>query len=400
MTTIHLVSNSPGEVTTFARPVATALRRKHPDWNLQLCLVPCPYATGAEARIIQEWPEKVQVWTPWETTKAWLRGEGKGKEGAVVFLGGDPWHALLLKHRFQQPCVAYFPEESGWEETRWLGGFDRVARGYRPPEADEGQKALGIGDLRIDAVRARLGNVSSQQQELTLAIFPGSRWMHLKAVLGPFLRTLELISQQLPEVRFLLAVSPFVARDRFVDAASRPLRLGLECSTGTIEGDLLVTAQGTPVHLCWGNPYQVMSDCDLALSLPGTNVAELAIAGKPAVIPLSYRVPVGGGGLLGIIDRLPGFERLKHKLHESKKKRYPLLALPNMLAGRMILPEMFVDDDMANLADFLVELLRDESRRKAIGNEAREVMGGPGAGARVVELIEQAIVYRSYSTQI
>ena len=56
--------------------------------------------------------------------------------------------------------------------------------------------------------------------------------------------------------------------------------------------------------------------------------------------------------------------------------------------------------DMANLADFLVELLRDESRRKAIGNEAREVMGGPGAGARVVELIEQAIVYRSYSTQI
>ena len=85
MTTIHLVSNSPGEVTTFARPVATALREKHPDWNLQLCLVPCPYATGAEARIICEWPEKVEVWTPWDTTKAWLRGEGKGKEGAAAW---------------------------------------------------------------------------------------------------------------------------------------------------------------------------------------------------------------------------------------------------------------------------------------------------------------------------
>ena len=69
--TLYLVSNSPGEVSTFVKPVVSALRRQHPDWELQICLVPCPYATGAEANVISEWPERPKVWTPWETTKAW-----------------------------------------------------------------------------------------------------------------------------------------------------------------------------------------------------------------------------------------------------------------------------------------------------------------------------------------
>ena len=67
--TLYLISNSPGEVSTFVKPVVSELRRKHPDWELQICLVPCPYATGVEARVIAEWPEAPQVWTPWQSAR-------------------------------------------------------------------------------------------------------------------------------------------------------------------------------------------------------------------------------------------------------------------------------------------------------------------------------------------
>ena len=175
------------------------------------------------------------------------------------------------------------------------------------------------------------------------------------------------------------------------DAAANPFSLGLAASKAEIRGDYLVTELGAPVELVWGDPYRVIAECDLALSLPGTNTAELAIAGKPAVIPLSYRVPVGGGGLLGLLDRVLGFGFLKRYLKEHKYQRLKLLALPNQLAGRMIMPEFFVRDDLSDLFDFLSRLLDDPNERRRIGEEARTVMGPTGAAERFVDLLEMAV---------
>jgi len=373
--TAYLVSNSPGEVSTFVRPVLTELRRNHPDWAVQLCLVPCPYATGAEAEVADSWPDPPQVWTPWETTKAWWSGSQKGKSGVVVFLGGDPWHALLLKRSFHMPVSAYFPEHSSWEETRWLGGFDQILRGYGD-----------LGDLRVDAVRHAVSHYPQKEgAPLTLGLFPGSRRLHLMSSLGPFLRVLEGVKKHLPAVKLLLAASPFVGRTELAKAAAQPLNFGLALSRAHLEGERLVTENGTEIEVVWGKPYEVMARCDLALSLPGTNTAELAIAGKPTVVPLSYRVPVGGGGILGLLDRLPGLGFLKYLLRERKRKKLTFVALPNQLAGRQVIPEFFVRDDLTDLVDFVANLLGDEERRTAMGREAQAVMGEPGAARRVVE---------------
>jgi hypothetical protein len=391
--TVYLVSNSPGEVSTFVRPVVAALRRRHPDWRLQVCLVPCPYATGAEANVVASWPQAPAVWRPWQTTKAWLRAEGRGQSGAVVFLGGDPWHALLLKQRFQLPAVAYFSEPSGWEKTRWLGGFQTVAVGYERAASEVGgepaNRRVAIADLRVDAVRGELSRTTVENERpLTLALFPGSRWLHLKAALGPFLRVLDYASEQLPELRFILAASPFVTPERLSDAGRKPFQLGLSYTTGELRGNELVTPAGTSVEVVWGDSYQVMAQCHCALSLPGTNTAELAIAGKPTVVPLTSRVPIGGGGLLGILDRLPGFTQLKRRLRQRKKDRLSLIALPNQLAGRIIMPEFVIRDDLQDLCEFVVDLLRDSARRDAIGADAQQVMGPPGGADELVGLIE------------
>ena len=367
-----------------------------------MALVPCPYATGAEVEVIRSWGAADEVWRPAQTTWRWLKGREPKGLGAIGFLGGDPWHALLLKRRFGQSAVAYFPEFSSWEKTRWLGGFDQIALGYRPTEVNSSsderlkiREGRFIGDLRVDAVRNRLEAFDVQKAReasgQTLAIFPGSRWLHLKASLGPFLSMADRLYEERPDRRFILSVSPFVSRKQLADAAANPFPLGLAASKAEIRGDYLVTELGAPVELVWGDPYRVIAECDLALSLPGTNTAELGIAGKPAVIPLSYRVPVGGGGLLGLLDRVLGFGFLKRYLKEHKYQRLKLLALPNQLAGRMIMPEFFVRDDLSDLFDFLSRLLDDPNERRRIGEEARTVMGPTGAAERFVDLLEMAV---------
>lgn len=388
--TLYLVTNSPGEVTTFVRPVVRELARSKPDWKVQVCLVPCPYATGAEKSVIEQWAEHPSVWTPWETTKAWFWGVGRGKRGLVAFLGGDPWHALLLKHRFRMPAVAYFPEPSSWERTRWLGGFDLVAKGYRESSEEiSTTRSVSVSDLRVDAVLSKLSELPEDpNRPLTLAVFPGSRWLHLKSSLGPFLYAVERVREKFSELRVLIAASPFVSRARLADAAANPFRLGIPLSTARLENDRLITEQGASVELVWGDPYRVMWECDLALSLPGTNTAELAIAGKPTVVPLSPRVPVGGGGLLGILERFPGFDALKGYLKARKHRRISWLALPNQIAGRMVMPEFMVDDGLDNLVGELTTLLSEPERRREIGRDAQAVMGSPGGAAEFVRLFE------------
>lgn len=392
-TTIYLVTNSPGEVTTFVRPVVRELARVKPDWRVQVCLVPCPYATGAEKSVIEEWSEQPSVWSPWETSKAWLQGVGSKKRGAVVFLGGDPWHALLLKRRFRLPAAAYFPEPSAWERSRWLGGFDLVAKGYRATGQESSRDgSVFVPDLRVDAVLSELSQFPPKfDRPLTLAVFPGSRWIHLKSSLGPFLYTVERVKERFPSLRVLIAASPFVIRSRLAEAAANPFRLGLSLSTGNLVDDRLVTERGETLELVWGNPYHVMAECDLALSLPGTNTAELAIAGIPTVVPLSPRVPVGGGGLLGVLERIPGLGVFKGYLKARKHRRITWLALPNQIAGRMVMPEFMVDDHLENLIEELSYLLSESGRREEIASDARTVMGPAGGASELVSYIEEVI---------
>jgi len=288
--------------------------------------------------------------------------------------------------------MAYFWEPNRWEQSRWLGGFDRVARGYRGGGETDCGRIVSVSDLRVDAVQAKLASLEvADGRPLTLALFPGSRWFHLKCVLGPFLKVVDDLMERLPNLKVLLAASPFVSRERLSLAASSPLDLGISYTTAGLQGDHLVTSRGSTVEVVWADPYRVMAECHCALSLPGSNTAELAIAGKPTVVPLTSRVPVGGSGLLGLLDRLPGPEPFKRYLRERKRKRLSLVALPNQLANRVIMPEFLVRDDLQDLSDFLFDLLMDGRRQKAIGQEARDVMGPSGGALELVSRLMEIV---------
>ena len=61
---ILILSNGPGEVTTWVKPVVRALRRQMPDYNqvrISVVLSPCPNASGREAEIARSYPEVDRV---------------------------------------------------------------------------------------------------------------------------------------------------------------------------------------------------------------------------------------------------------------------------------------------------------------------------------------------------
>ena len=106
--TVVFISNGPGELTTWVKPLAEDLHRSlslrpyEPNAfiSLRLVLVPCPNATGNEKEVATSWKlfEKVTAakdfWTVLINPKKfgyWPR------KGIVVFLGGDQfWNVLLL----------------------------------------------------------------------------------------------------------------------------------------------------------------------------------------------------------------------------------------------------------------------------------------------------------------
>ncbi len=91
---ILILSNGPGEVTTWVRPVVKALRQKLGDdrsvVRISVVLSPCPNATGKEAAIALSYPEVDRVQAAEHFWQFLLRGKTDENwdwrsRGVVVF---------------------------------------------------------------------------------------------------------------------------------------------------------------------------------------------------------------------------------------------------------------------------------------------------------------------------
>jgi hypothetical protein len=381
-----LTSNSPGEVFSWVRVTVAALKRSNPALDVTLCLVPCPYASGAEKAVAEKLDGLARTLSPWETTR-FLLGIGPAvfqpsSQGLVVFLGGDPWHALLLGRKLGYRTVGYFTRPTFWTRL-----FDVVA--VSRDRGNWGKQAVRlVGDLMVDGVQSAGPQLEPvPRSRPVLALYPGSRRWHLKAGLGTFLGLLEVLHRRRPELDFVLVQSPFVTDQILDEVARQPFSLGMGTARARLIGDELVTGDGLRLLRVRGLPYEVMALFDLALTIPGTNTAELACASKPFVVPLHAGAFVGGGGLNGLIERLPVGNLVKSRLRRRKARRLGLIALPNQLAERMIAPELVLSNSFEPLLEVLGGMLDDQSGSEAMGRELRAAMGESGAADRLAAVI-------------
>jgi len=366
---LWITSNSPGEVSTWVGGVSPKLAELRPDWRVRLALVPCPYASGAEKRVAQTLKGVHEVLSPWETTR-WYFGLGKlgwpkAPRGLVMFLGGDPWHALLLKRKLGYPVAGYFERPTWW--SRFFD-FPIYAHGGSP----------SVGNLMVDRVAP-----GPPLARPVVGLFPGSRPWQLRLTLGPYLAVAEELRQRFPQLDFRLIQSPFVQDDDLRRALERPIHLGLPCRAARVEKDRLVLESGMVVPKRMGGV--AMTDLSMALTVPGTNTAELACAGIPFVITLHRLAYLAGGGLSGIIERLPIPSAWKVPQRRRKLRRLRFTSLPNQVADRMVVPEIIVESSLQPFVDQLAQWVEDPGEVERIRQQLQGVMGQPGATTRLAE---------------
>lgn len=169
--------------------------------------------------------------------------------------------------------------------------------------------------------RVRLG---LPEEGPLLAIMPGSRGSEV-AMLGPlFLDVASWCRQRIPDLAFI------------VPAANDDRRRQLEQML--VDSDLSVT-------LLDGNSHSAMEAADAVLLASGTTALEAMLLKKPMVV--SYRL---GKLTYWLLSRLV-------------KTEY--VSLPNLLAGRRLVPE----------------LLQDDATVEAIGTELLKIFSDPDASA-------------------
>lgn len=156
-----------------------------------------------------------------------------------------------------------------------------------------------------------------------VGLLPGSRPGEIERLLPLMVRSAELIAAEVPEARFVLGPAPTVSRER-VD---------------TILGESRV-----PITVDEGSAVDLMAAADVLIAASGTATLEAAILGTPTVIV--YRVnPI----TWAIGKRLA---RIKY------------MGLPNIIAGREIVPELLQNDARPELvAKTALKLLTDDAAR-------------------------------------
>jgi len=155
------------------------------------------------------------------------------------------------------------------------------------------------------------------------ALLPGSRQSEVVSLAQTYIETAKLILSSVPDARFL------------VPLVSRETRRIFEQALYDFDGEQL------PFTLLFGHAQDAMIAADIVLVASGTATLECALLKRPMVI--TYRVSKVSWWLM-------------------KNKGYlPYVGLPNVLAGRFVVPELLQHDATPqNLAQALLNLLNDK----------------------------------------
>ncbi len=222
------------------------------------------------------------------------------------------WRVRLVRRRFERGlCIFPFEEKF-----------------YR----DAGVRADFIGHPLVDLARpsmprkefaARQGLAASQG---IVALLPGSRPGEIAHNLPVMLRACEILERDAAgQLQFVLAVAPGMRAQQLA-----PYRKA-----------------GIAVRQVAGATYDVLAAADVGMVSSGTATVEAALIGTPMVVV--YRV----SGLTAFFAR--------------PLVRTPFYSMPNLIAGRRIVPELIQ-------ADFTPERVAQETQRLLDSAEAREKM--------------------------
>lgn len=425
---ILILSNGPGEISTWVRPVVQALREKLPDSNqvrISVVLSPCANASGREAEMARSLPGVDRVQGPehffsfllsCKTAENW----DWHPHGVVLFLGGDQIYPVVIGKRLGYRTVLYAEWDARWH--RWIDRFGCMTANIvaAAPEEFRG-KCEVIGDLMADvqadgeAQRVVGDRLNLLPNHDLIGIMPGSKKNKLSVGLPFCLGVAETIHRLRPQTQFVIPVAPMLSLEalaQFADAAQNPdIRLFEGATTAELseaESALpcLRTPSGLEVLLWPTHPaYDVMSQLQFCITTVGANTAELGSLGVPMMVLLptqKLEVMKAWDGIPGLLANLPlvgdGFARVINRLILRQiYKEGRLFAWPNIWAKRQIVPELIGPLKPQAIGAQVVSYLENPEALRAMRQDLRSVRGAAGASTKLAAMVLEEL-RSSYSS--
>ncbi|MEM7795473.1 MAG: lipid-A-disaccharide synthase [Cyanobacteria bacterium P01_C01_bin.118] len=409
---VLILTNGPGEVSTWVKPVVQQLRKHEPDhgqMRLSVMLSPCPHASGGETNSLKSYPEVDRVQGPTDFFRFLLLGKTANDwdwypQGVVVFLGGDQLYAVWAAKRLGYRTTVY----AEWE-PRWLNWVDRfgmmqagtkIAAKYQP-------KLTVVGDLMADVESADSTELSFAPETL-IGLLPGSKPDKLRPGVPLSLAIANHLHLTHPNLEFIIPVAPTVTPATLASYADPTQNATVDLMDGPA-AQLITPDQGLPylqiqdgprVYLWTDFPaHGLLKRCTLCVTTVGANTAQLGSLAVPMVVLLPTQqldVMRTWDGLLGLLCQLPMVGTALTKVInivaiayiQRNQKRF---AWPNIWAQEEVVPELLGRITAEEVCDRITTYLQHPEQLDAMSQKLRKLRGPSGAAKRFAQLILETL---------
>ncbi|MGZ8257973.1 MAG: lipid-A-disaccharide synthase [Methylotenera sp.] len=197
-----------------------------------------------------------------------------------------------------------------------------------------GHPLADILPIEPDVTAAREG-LKLESTALIIAMLPGSRQSEVQQHADLFVKAAKLIYADHPDAIFLV---PLITRE----------------TRQIFEAAIFHEPESLPIQILFGHAHDAMEAADVVIVASGTATLEAALLKKPMVI--TYRM-----------------SKLSWKLLKRMQLQ-PYVGLPNILAGRFVVPELLQDDATPEkLADAALKFINDTSYMAEIKAEFTKI---------------------------
>ncbi|OCR01201.1 lipid-A-disaccharide synthase [Oscillatoriales cyanobacterium USR001] len=409
---ILILSNGPGELVTWVRPVVQTLREKlgydRAFVRISVILSPCPNASGSEAAIARSYPEidRVQAaehFFPFLLSGKTVENWDWRTKGIVLFLGGDQFFTAIIGKRLKYRTIVY----AEWE-ARWLNWIDRfgVMKADMITKIPQkyAHKFTVVGDLMADLGKESPAIQNYEPNTELIGILPGSKAAKLASGVPLSLAIAEQIHRLRPQTRFAIVVAPTLDLEtlaRFADPKYNqvlPLFGSVSAELYLEEPPFLLTKNGVKLELYTQSPaYSLLKKCCLCLTTIGANTAELGSLGVPMIVlvPMQQMDAIRTwNGIPGLLVNLPlfgsGFATVINWL-AWKMRQGKLFAWPNIWAQEEIVPELIGKLEPQALAELAIDYLSHPEKLAEMRDRLRAVRGESGAATKLTQIVCEEI---------
>jgi lipid A disaccharide synthetase len=411
---VVIVSNGPGELATWVKPLVDeliTLRRFLCDHDkveltLRLVLVPCPNATGKEFIVANSWNQFELITKSRSFWKLLIKPDcfaNWPRKGVVVFLGGDQLWSVLLAKRLGYLNITYIEWISRWPQwTNKIAAMNSRVKELIPERYK--YKCQIIGDLMAD-VQLNGKKSFKNNKQTYIALLPGSKKAKLSVGIPFFLEIADHIAEENQNINFIIPIAPTTDKSEylFFQSEKNPIAKYYSSKIKIIKkikdscfDYVIETSKNTKIYLIKKHPcYEILKECDLAITTVGANTAELAAIALPmlVVLPTQHLNMMNAwDGIFGVIGKISFINRFLTfivKYFYFKKKKF--FAWPNIKAKKMIVPERIGNISPRKIAKEVLFLVKNRDQLKVISDNLHKERGKKGAVKKLSSIIADSI---------